>query len=352
MTAVDFFDRIEGRVAQASVYRFCLLLERSRPGHPLLGSTEHPADDGVRFRPDPGMGFPASELRGIERITGTGTCTPTVRTRLLGLYGVDSPLPSAYQDDIARHREGHDALEAFLDIFNHRIFTQFYRIWRKHSYPASFDAGGTDATSQCLFGLIGLGIPGTERQIGTPMSRFLALLGVMRLPTRNTEGIVALVTLLAPRTKARITPHSLRKITLSVPARLSADLPTRLSQGQPLGQMGTDCNSQLLLTLRTADPDETVGWLPGGQLHRDLLVLLRVYLGWRCTAKLEMSLPINRMPRPTIGDAKMLLGMTAALASTAKAHGVGQDLTINLGRYHGLLPNPQSREARHVNYRF
>ncbi len=57
-------------------------------------------------------------------------------------------------------------------MFNHRIFTQFYRIWRKYSYPATFEAGGTDVTSQCLLGLIGLGIPGTAQQVATPVSRF------------------------------------------------------------------------------------------------------------------------------------------------------------------------------------
>lgn len=87
---------------------------------------------------------------------------------------MDSPLPTSYLDDIAQGREGHEALEAFLDIFNHRIFTQFYRIWRKYSYPATFQVGGTDETSQCLLGLIGLGIPGTSSHIATPVSRFLA----------------------------------------------------------------------------------------------------------------------------------------------------------------------------------
>jgi type VI secretion system protein ImpH len=352
MKAVNFLKEIENRVAQASVYRFCQLLEQSRPGHPLLGSTEHPADDPVRFRPDPGMGFPASELKGIEPNHCPTRPLPTVRTRLLGLYGVDSPLPTAYLDDIARRREGHEALEGFLDIFNHRMFTQFYRIWRKHSYPASFEAGGTDATSQCLFGLIGLGIPGTARQIGTPVSRFLALLGVMRLPTRNAEGVAALVTLLAPGTQAQITPHWVRKITLVAPASLSADQPVRLSQGMPIGRSGTDCNSQLKLTLRTDDPDETLGWLPGGQLHGDLLVLLRVYLGWRCTARLELSLPVDRLPLPTLGNTNVLLGMTAVLAPGGTSPLKNCHLTINLGCYHGLRSNPLTREPEHVDYRF
>src|SRR5690606_22102112 len=150
------------------------LLEAAAPDNPPLGTTTRPSDDAVRFRPHPGMGFPAGELKAIEFDEEHLERPPTVRTRLLGLYGVDSPLPTVYLDDIAQRREGHEALEAFLDIFNHRIFTQFYRIWRKYSYPATFEAGGTDKTSQCLLGLIGLGIPGTANHIATPVSRFLA----------------------------------------------------------------------------------------------------------------------------------------------------------------------------------
>ena len=121
------------------------------------------------------------------------------------MYGVDSPLPTSYLDDIAQRREGHEAVTSFLDIFSHRITTQYYRIWRKYAWPATFEAGGQDATSQCLLGLVGLGIPGTAEHVATPVSRFLALLGTMRLPTRNAEGIRALVSLLAPNTRAFIT---------------------------------------------------------------------------------------------------------------------------------------------------
>ncbi len=138
-------------------------------------------------------------------------------------------------------------------------------------------------------GLIGLGIPGTAERLPAPLSRFLALLGVMRLPTRNAEGIGALVKLLAPATRSRVTPHWPRRVPLAYPASLSAHRPVSLSQGAPLGPVGRDANSQLLLCLHTEDPLESRDWLPGGALHNDLLVLLRVYLGWRCTAKLQFA---------------------------------------------------------------
>jgi len=141
LKASGLLDALQGQVAEANLQRFCQLLEQALPDHPPLGSTAHPADDAVRFRPDPGMGFPAGELKSIEIDETHPERAATVRTRLLGLYGVDSPMPTVYLDDIAQRREGHEALEAFLDMFNHRIFTQFYRIWRKYSYPATFEAG-------------------------------------------------------------------------------------------------------------------------------------------------------------------------------------------------------------------
>lgn len=352
MTTAALLHALQGHVAQASLYRFCQLLEQSAPGRPPLGSTARPADDPVRFRPDPGMGFPASELRAVEIDTAREDLPATVRTRLLGLYGVDSPMPTAWLDDIAQRREGHEALEAFLDIFNHRIFTQFYRIWRKYSYPASFEPGGTDATSQCLLGLIGLGIPGTRARIATPMSRFLALLSVMRLPTRNAEGILALVKLLAPNTQATVTAHWPRQVPLTRPASLSRQRKVLLSRGTPLGRRAVDVNSQLHLALFTEDPEEGERWLPGAPLHADLLVLLRVYLGWRSTARLQLSVPLSSLPSPVLGQRPLLLGRTAVLASSNPALPSNRLITINLGLYEGLEHDPLAGESQHVAYHF
>jgi len=343
---------LQGQVASANVYRVCQLLEQVLADHPPLGSTAHPGDDGVRFRPDPGMGFPAGELKAIEFDDTCPERPVTIRTRLLGLYGVDSPLPTAYLDDIAQRREGHDAVEAFLDIFNHRVFTQFYRIWRKYSYPATFQAGGRDATSQCLLGLVGLGIPGTAKRIATPMSRFLALLSVMRLPTRNAEGISALVKLLAPGTQAHVTGHWPQRVVLERPASLRIERPVKLSQGMPLGAVAVDANSQLRLRLHTDDPQEAREWLPGGQLLLDLHVLLEVYLGWRCTARLQLSIPLHLLPVPVLGRTQVRLGMTAVLGLPAGEEATAHTITVNLGRYQGLKLNPSNREVAHVAYRF
>lgn len=80
---------------RANFYRFCQLLEQENPDAPKLGTTSHPGDDPVRFRPWPGMGFPVSTLKAVETDEDHPTLPPTVRTTFLGVYGVDSPLPTS-----------------------------------------------------------------------------------------------------------------------------------------------------------------------------------------------------------------------------------------------------------------
>jgi type VI secretion system protein ImpH len=87
-------------------------------------------------------------------------------------------------------------------------------------------------------------------------------------------------------------------------------------------------------------------------LYNDLLVLLRVYLGWRCTAKLQLSLPVLSLPKPLLGRAPVLLGMTGVLGMGGDAWQALENdkITINLGRYQGLSQNSEKREVQHVAY--
>ncbi|MGV8003625.1 type VI secretion system baseplate subunit TssG [Photorhabdus temperata subsp. temperata] len=344
--------RLAPNIYSFNFYRFCQLLESRRDERPPLGSTISPADDPIRFRPYPGMEFPASELRHVEWDEAQPEQPPTVRTTFLGLYGVDSPLPTAYLNDIAQQREGYESVIDFLDIFNHRMMTQYYRIWRKYSYPATYQPGGRDKTSQYLLGLIGLGIPGSQQHIATPVSRFLALIGTMRLPTRTAEGVIDLVELLAPLTQARIIPHDRKLVRLTRPTRLSRHHSVTLSQRPVLGKVRTDISSQMRLHLYTEDTDEAQGWLPQGELYTDLLALLRVYLGWRCSVRLQLTLPKRLLPPAQLGKQRVRLGRTGVLGLKPGAHIISGMVTINLGCYQGLLPGYQYRKAENGGYQF
>lgn len=345
--------RMEADLTRMNFYRFCQLLEKQHPDRPPLGSTACPQDDAVRFSPWPGMGFPASELKSVE-YSEDDAAAPKVRTTFMGVYGVDSPLPTTYLDDISQRREGHEALQDFLDIFSHRILTQFYRIWRKYSYPATFERGGTDTISQSLLGLVGLGIPGTASHIATPVSRFLALLGVLRQPAKTQEGVQALVQLLAPETQARVSPYCLRPIEISQPLGFYGEQDFLLDGNAPLGDEVMDTSSQLLIELFTDSESEAQGWKPDGQLYQDFLVMLRVYLGWRFKAKIRLTVSTALLPVMPLGEAPFWLGMSGVLGVEVGniPDDVPQTFITELGSYRGLQPTLHVQGNKRVNYQF
>lgn len=329
-------------------YRFCQLLEHSQPDVPVVGSDWRVKHEPVRFRPHDGMGFPASE---IKRVTDPEYphLPPSVHITFMGLYGVESPLPTHYIDDITQQREGYEGMRDFLDIFNHRLIAQYYRIWRKYSYPATFEPGGTDNTSQYLLGLAGLGIPGCADMAGTPLSRFLALLPVMLLPGRTAEGMAALVQLLAPDTHAAIYHHDRCRIPLRQQVAMSTRQPVSLKHRPVMGTYGTDVNSQVLLRLSTDNPEEVRGWLPGGDLHGDLMALLHVYLGSHLDVRLQLCVARHLLPDAQLSCRKenaVQLGRTALLRPLQNKHSHHNDIiTIQLGRYQRVQENIHRRES-------
>jgi type VI secretion system protein ImpH len=112
-----------------------------------------------------------------------------------------------------------------------------------------------------------------------------------------------------------------------------------------MGRFGWEVNSELLLTLCCSDPAEVQRWLPEGQLHRDLLVLLRVYLGWRYTVKLALRLPVHCLPAPVLGRKPLRVNMTAVVAGG----NTDNYLTIALGRYQGLAIRFARGASLHVD---
>ncbi|HCM9639994.1 type VI secretion system baseplate subunit TssG [Enterobacter hormaechei] len=338
--------QVRHQLPYMNFYRFCQLLEQSQPEMPVPGSDWRVRQEPVRFRPHPGMGFPAGEIHSTEDPKHPHL-PPSVRVTFMGLYGVESPLPTHYTDDIAQRREGHDATQDFLDIFSHRLITQYYRIWRKYSYPATFQAGGADNTSQYLLGLAGLGITGCAKTAGTPLSRFLALLPVMMLPGRTAEGMGALVRMLAPDTRATVYHHDRCRIPLKQPVAMSTCQPVSLKHRPVMGTHATDVNGQVLLRLSTDNPEEVRGWLPGGDLHADLMALLHVWLGAHLDVRMQLCVARHLLPDARLScnaEQTAQVGRTAVLRPLNAQQNRNDIITIHLGRFQSVRENIQRRK--------
>ncbi|MGV3345813.1 type VI secretion system baseplate subunit TssG [Enterobacteriaceae bacterium LUAb1] len=294
------------QTARFNFYRFCQLLEKAG-GH-ALGTGFYPDSDPVRFRPDPHLGFPSSELKSAEIDPDNPDAPLTVRTTFLGLYGVDSPLPAACIDDINQGREGADAMAAFLDIFNHRLMTQFYRIWKKYRYPATFEDGGTDKFSRSLMALTGMT---NSREL--PASRLLAILQPLLHPTHTAEGIASVIRSQAPNTQVKVYPYHPVRMPAEKRARLLLHESMTLDHYPILGDNTTITDYCSCVELSTEDPDEAQGWMPDGQLRQDVMALLRMYLGCDYDVRLWLTVPCRLLPVPRLGKRGLFSGYNMML---------------------------------------
>lgn len=315
------------RTAMFNFYRFCQLAERLAGTR--LGEGRSPEPDPIRLLPYAGMGFPSGELHATETNEEHPERPPVVRVNFMGLYGVESPLPTSLTDDITRGREGHEAMMAFLDIFNHRILTQYYRIWRKYHYPSAFEPGGTDEVSQSLMALVGV-----TRSENPPASRLLALLPTLLHPTHTADGLAAVIEALAERTRVEVKPHYPVMMPVDEQAQLSMENHRTLGEHLILGDEIRDVNYCVAVELYTDDPDEARGWMPDGQLRKDVMALLKVYLGCDYDVRLWVTIPTRLLPRPRLGDSGLFAGYNVMLGldEGPPAEDLPQTARIRVGR--------------------
>ena len=139
------------------------LLQRMLSDRRPVGHFFSPEDEAVRFHVNPRMGFPASEIQQLQLHDGAPA---DMMVNFMGLTGPQGVLPYVYSELILERLRSKDrSLASFLDIFNHRAISLFYRAWQRTRFPVNYAAGERDYFSQYLRDLLGIGTQGlTDRQ--------------------------------------------------------------------------------------------------------------------------------------------------------------------------------------------
>lgn len=168
------------------------LLERIHAGRKPIGRHEDPNEEVVRLRARQSLAFPPSEIYEIEQ---AGDGADTMWVNFMGLSGVSGPLPRHISSLLADRTLGDEteALRAFLDIFNHRLISLFYRAWEKYHFPIAYERNAGDIFSQYLYCLIGLGTPGLQGRLNIDDQILLYYAGLLAQRPRSAvalEGIL------------------------------------------------------------------------------------------------------------------------------------------------------------------
>jgi type VI secretion system protein ImpH len=146
------------------------LLARLFPDRKPIGGPARLSEEFVRFKAWRSLSFPASAVDYIER-GAKGRHTSEMTVTFLALTGIQGALPVYYTDLLlAASGSKNGAFADFLDIFNHRLVSLFYRAWQKHHPAVLYETAALerrppDVFTHALFDFVGMGTAGLRGRL-------------------------------------------------------------------------------------------------------------------------------------------------------------------------------------------
>ena len=268
----------------------------SRPHAPV--GHDDPGNEFVRFRALPSLSFPPGAIaRLVEAAGDRGDGRPAAPSEMvvsfLGLTGPSGVLPRHYTElMLNRIRDKDHSLRDFLDLFNHRLISLFYRAWEKFRLPLGYERSRSDDPDRkpdlatwALYCLVGLGTEGLRGRSSVDDRVFLYFGGHFAHFPRSASALEGLLgEYLGP--PVRIEPLQGQWLVLgrenqaSMPDRLHAEgRNNQLGVNLIVGERFWDIQSKFRVRVGPLDWELFRSLMPVGSLLEPLRDLTRSYVG-------------------------------------------------------------------------
>lgn len=265
-------------IREYSLYQAVLLVcDRLREGDSTL--TEDEVYERVEFVANPSLGFPGSDVDGVEFFVEHGQQRARLRFNLMGLVGAGSPLPAFYGEQALGDSEQSNPTRQFLDLFHHRLQRLMLPIWRKYRYRARFERGASDPFSSQLFALIGLGGQTIRDAQELNWRRLLPYLGLLSLRAHSAALIESVLRYYFKHAELTIEQCIERRVDILQEQRNRLGLANhQLSENLVLGERVRDCGGKFRIHVRQLSWERFHEFLPIGEGYQPFCALVRFTL--------------------------------------------------------------------------
>jgi len=166
-SAPGLLDDLAKRPGAFGLFAALRAIQAAHRDKPRIGTSEWIADDPVRLKQEPTMGFEPAELKHYGSDGGPAELVSVA----FGLFGPDGPLPHHVTERVidAAMRQRHHHLRDFADIFHHRLISLLYRAWEHGQIAVSRDRPNEeDVYARFLLSLVGAGAQGFRDRDALP----------------------------------------------------------------------------------------------------------------------------------------------------------------------------------------
>ncbi len=283
-------------------------IENSFQHKPRIGHALTPAEESHVVSQPADLGFAPST---VSQIRSTSSGQVEVEQRAFGLLGPAGPLPLHLTELVRqRSRQNHDeALQAFLDLFHHRMATLFYRAWSSAQPSVQRDRPNEDGFARIVGSIVGH--DSVYRSINDPQLSESQQYFAAHFQSHHAtvEGLASIVELLlgSPST---VRPFQLRWLSLSKDDQSSLGCRNKkshrtatavLGRSTVLGKRVPDRESGLEVEVGPMSYGQFAELLPGKPKRQFITKIVKQHVGPTIDARIRLVLSAKQVPRPRIG---------------------------------------------------
>ncbi len=307
---------------------------------PRIGEAKRAKDDPFRFSQKISLNFTTSMIDSVEMDEEERRLHMTVS--FLGLLGPNGPMPLHLTEHIT-HRilHGHDTtLSSFLNIFQHRLISLFFKAWALNNQTVDFDLQENSRYVVYLGSLFGFGLKSLQNRDSIPDFSKLYYANRLVQKTCNVEGLKSIIG------DYFGVPSSINEFCgqwLDLPS----DSRCYLGKSRATGTLGLntivgtkvwDCQLKFRIRMGPMGRKDLNRMLPGEKTFKRIRDWVLAYVGYEYFWDLQLVLKREEVPELQLGR-EARLGWNSYL-KTKPFKRDADDLILDSDLYQGLTPSP------------
>jgi type VI secretion system protein ImpH len=263
----------------------------------------------LKFQPYENYEYPPTD---IKKVYSTNGFLHYVLT-FMGLYGVNSPIPRCYHEQVAMQKRilgpGEVPIQNFLDIFNNRFYWLYYQAWKKYRFYLQLNGRPDNKISERINSFTGISYETKQGKTSGKLHNFffLKFSGIFSLRARNKSGLMILLSYIFPEYTIKVREFVSQWIKLSGIPGLG-ERTGRLGESIFIGRSTLDYSSRIALEIGPISFQDYLDFLPGTQNSDTLAELLNIYLNDGLEFNFEFSIRSETIEATAWNDERLKLG--------------------------------------------
>lgn len=243
----------------------------------------------LHIHPELNLDYPHADIESVNELPdGKGF---ELVTTFFGLYGVASPLPGYYTEELLDEEwDERSARRGFLDVIHQQLYPLLYKAWIKYRFSHNAVESSDERYWEIIYSILGL--PEEFREFGDLSGQFLKYAGILSQRPKTQLGLKMIISDYLESIDVDIVPCVRRDVSIIERQRCRLSVANnRLGQDSVIGQQVCDRSGKYNIRIGPLSSDQFQMLLSDRRHIRFIRTITDLYLvqPLQCDIVLELA---------------------------------------------------------------